>query len=103
MSAPFAGAGRAPATLIHVGRSDAHWYATEEINTKLKGAGAGADATKQVGEPIPQDIAQITDEESRMKMAHWKVVVGTGLSEEMGWPKGERRSKSEPPALLEQC
>lgn len=86
MSAHLAGAGSPPAKVIHVGRSDAHWYATEDINTRLD----GAMATKHVGDPIPQDINQITDEETRTAVALWKVVVGTGLSEELGWPKGKR-------------
>lgn len=29
------------------------------------------------------------DAETRRKMIQWKVVIGTGLSEELAWPKGE--------------
>lgn len=85
MNTHFVGAAKASAKLVHIGRSDALWYSTDEINAKLTSAGVA----RQVGEPIPQDIAHIADDETRMKIAQWKVVVGTGLSEEMGWPKGE--------------
>lgn len=86
MNTLYPGAGRASnAKLVHIGRSDALWYTTDEINAKLNGTGPA----RQVGEPLSQDPAQISDEETRLKVTQWKVVVGTGLSEEMGWPKGE--------------
>lgn len=73
--------GMAPAKLVLIGRSDGCMWTTQQITAK-KGA-------KQVGEPIPEDLSQVADDESRKKLAEWKVVVGTGLSEEMGWPKGQ--------------
>lgn len=86
MNTLYPGAGRASnAKLVHIGRSDAIWYSTDEINAKLRAAGPA----RQVGEPLPQDTNQISDDEARSKVGQWKVVVGTGLSEEMGWPKGE--------------
>lgn len=84
MAAPTAGAGAAPrmARQVHVGRSDGRLYTTEEINSRRK------TATKQVGEPIPEDLNQIPDVETRKKVLLWKLVVATGLSEELGWPQG---------------
>lgn len=85
MNAQQMGPATPPAKVVHIGRSDAHWYPTDEINTKLKSAGPA----RHVSDPIPQNFNQIFDDESRVKLAQWKVVVGTGLSEELGWPKGE--------------
>lgn len=85
MAAPTAGAGAAAprmARLVHIGRSDGRRYTTEEINARRK------TATKQVGEPIPEDINQIPDAETRRKVLLWKLVVATGVSEELGWPQG---------------
>lgn len=83
MAAPTAGAGAAPrmARQVHVGRSDGRAYTTEEINARRK------TAAKQVGEPIPEDPNQIVDAETRTKVLLWRLVVATGLSEELGWPK----------------
>ncbi|KUI54841.1 hypothetical protein VP1G_02227 [Cytospora mali] len=83
MAAPTAGAGAAPrvARQVHVGRSDGRVYSTEEINARRK------TAAKQVGEPIPEDFNQIADVETRKKVLLWKLVVATGLSEELGWPQ----------------
>lgn len=70
------------ARLVYVGRSDGRWYTTEDINAR-KGP------VKQVGEPIPEDLNQIPDEETKRQIARWKVLVATGLSDELGWPKSE--------------
>lgn len=80
-----AGAGAAPraARQVHVGRSDGRLYSTQEIISKSK------TPANQIGEPIPEDWGQIVDAEARRKMIQWKVVIGTGLSEELAWPKGE--------------
>lgn len=81
MTSLFTGAGgMVPAKLVHIGRSDGCMWTTQQITAK-KGA-------KHVGEPLSEDLNHIADDESRKKLAEWKVVVGSGLSEEMGWPKG---------------
>lgn len=72
---------QAQAKLVEVARSDAHFYTTAEINA-TKGC-------PPVSEPIPQNITQVGDDESRRKLALWMVVTGTGVAEELGWPKGE--------------
>lgn len=80
-----AGAGAAPraARQVHVGRSDGRLYSTQEIISKSK------TAANQIGEPMPEEWGQIADAETRKKMIQWKVVIGSGLSEELAWPKGE--------------
>lgn len=85
MAAAGAGTAASPraARQVHVGRSDGRVYTTQEITSKRK------TAANQIGEPIPEDWSQIADAESRGKMIQWKVVIGTGLSEELAWPKGE--------------
>lgn len=86
MAAPTTGAGSTPrvARQVHVGRSDGRAYTTEEINAKRKAV------SKQVGDPFPEDPNQIVDAESRKKVLLWKLVVATGLSEELGWPQGNQ-------------
>lgn len=92
MAAPTAGAGSASrvARQVHVGRSDGRAYTTEEINARRK------TASKQVGDPIPDDLNQVVDAESRKKLLLWKVVVATGVSEELGWPQGEQHHPATP-------
>lgn len=80
-----AGTGAAPraARQVHVGRSDGRLYSTQEIISK------GKTAANEIGEPISEQWDQIMDAETRKKMIQWKVIMGTGLSEELAWPKGE--------------
>ncbi|KAF3767805.1 hypothetical protein M406DRAFT_328860 [Cryphonectria parasitica EP155] len=87
MSALFKGAGgtaQLPARLIHVGRSDGRVWTTQEINGWPK----SSTAVMQVGEPITEDLNKISDNMTLVRMAQWKLALGTGLQEQLGWPHG---------------
>lgn len=89
---PGTGAAPRAARQVHVGRSDGRPYSAQEIISKSK------TAANQIGDPIPEEWNQILDAETRRKMIQWKVVIGTGLSEELAWPKGESAWHN-PPSL----
>lgn len=90
---PGTGAAPRAARQVHVGRSDGRPYSTQEIISK------GKTAANQIGDPIPEEWDQILDAETRRKMIQWKVVIGTGLSEELAWPKGESAWHASSPSL----
>lgn len=71
------------ARLVHVGRSDGRFWTTDEINAQLAGKGTA----KQLGEPISQDLNQVPDNRLKSLLAQWKVVVATGLAENLAWPR----------------
>lgn len=92
---PGTGAAPRAARQVHVGRSDGRPYSSQEIISK------GKTAANQIGDPIPEEWDQILDAETRRKMIQWKVIIGTGLSEELAWPKGESAWHN-PPSLVAQ-
>lgn len=71
------------ARVVMISRSDGRLYANEEINAR-KGA-----AIKQVGEIINEDTSRIDDQETRGEVLRWKIITGTGLADELAWPRGE--------------
>lgn len=79
----LSGPASAKARLVFIDRSDGRLYANDEVNAR-KGA-----AVQQVGEAITQDTSQLDDEEAIEEVHRWKVVVGTGLADELAWPRGE--------------
>lgn len=85
MTAPSNGAsGMGPqARLVHVGRSDGRFWTMEEINAQSLSKGNA----KQIGEPISQDPNQIPDNRIKSILTQWKVVVATGLAENLAWPR----------------
>lgn len=71
------------ARVVFISRSDGRLYANDEVNAR-KGS-----AAKQVGEALIEDASQLQDEETREEINRWKVVIGTGLADELAWPQGE--------------
>ncbi|PSR77293.1 hypothetical protein BD289DRAFT_445541 [Coniella lustricola] len=87
MSLPYTsadGALQVMPNLVQLCRSDGHMWATEAINATLRG---NPNIKGQVRDPIPEEMTQITDEESRIKLLEWKEILGKGLAEQLGWPK----------------
>lgn len=71
------------ARVIYVSRSDGRLYANDEVHARK------AAAVKQVGEPITEDTSQLDDEDAVDEVHRWKILVGTGLADELAWPRGE--------------
>lgn len=71
------------ARVVFISRSDGRPYANDEVLAR-KGA-----ATRQVGEPIIEDTSKLSDDETIDEVHRWKIVVGTGLADELAWPQGE--------------
>ncbi|KAJ4423019.1 hypothetical protein N0V82_002286 [Gnomoniopsis sp. IMI 355080] len=102
MTAPSTGAsGMGPqARLVHVGRSDGRFWTLEEINAQSLGKGS----PKRIGEPIPQELSQISDDKIKSLLAQWKVVVATGLAENLAWPRDSQYQVNFPEGFcLREC
>lgn len=102
MTAPSTGAsGMVPqARLVHIGRSDGRFWTLEEINAQLTGKGS----SRQIGEPIPQDLSQVSDDKIKSLLAQWKVVVATGLAENLAWPRDSQYQVNFPEGFcLREC
>lgn len=102
MTAPSSGAsGMGPqARLVHVGRSDGRFWTSEEISAQWSIKGN----SKQIGEPIPQDLGQIPDDRIKSLLAQWKVVVATGLAENLAWPRDSQYQVNFPEGFcLREC
>lgn len=71
------------ARVVYVSRSDGRLYASDEVNNN------SARNKGVVGEPIPQDTLQLDDQRTVDQVHRWKIVVGTGVADEMAWPRGK--------------
>lgn len=77
------------ARVIYVSRSDGRLYASDEVNNNNSSARYKGAVQHVVGEPIPQDTLQLDDQRTVDQVHRWKIVVGTGVADEMAWPRGK--------------
>lgn len=80
------------ARAVFIGRSDGRPYANEEIAAVIsRASGIAAKQLQQaIGDAITDDTPMLDDAETVKQVHRWKVIVGTGLADELGWPQSGR-------------